>query len=68
MKHLDEAGETYTEHFLFASCVGLLMIFGGLAAIVHAICPWWFARTGSNALQTVNVMLENRRKPMEKPD
>ena len=62
MKHLDEVGETYSEHFLFASRVGLLMIFGGLAAFVHAICPWWFARTGSNAIQTINAMLENRHK------
>ena len=62
MKHLDEAGETYSEHFLFAARVGLLMIFGGLAALVHAICPWWFSRTGSNAIRTINAMLENRHK------
>ena len=62
MKHLNEAGETYSEHFLFAARVGLLMILGGLAAFVHAICPWWFARTSSNAIQAVNAMLENRHK------
>jgi len=66
VKHLDEAGETYSEHFLFAARVGLLMIFGGLAAFVHAICPWWFARTGSDAIKTVNAMLEDRHKVMGK--
>jgi len=66
VKHLDEVGESYFEHFLFAARVGLFMIFSGLAAVVHAICPWWFARTGSNAIQTLNTMLQDRRKTMEK--
>jgi len=66
VKHLDEVGESYSEHFLFAARVGLLMVFSGLAAVVHAICPWWFARTGSNAIQTLNAMLRDRRKTMEK--
>ena len=39
MKHLKNNNETYVSHFLFASKIGLTLIFRGLMFIFHAIFP-----------------------------
>ena len=38
-EHLDLTSETYIQHFKFATCVGISMIYGGIQAIIHAIYP-----------------------------
>ena len=38
-EHLDLTNETYIQHFKFATCVGLAMVYGGIQAIIHAIYP-----------------------------
>ena len=37
--HLVSTNETYIEHFKFAICVGITMIYGGIQALIHAIYP-----------------------------
>lgn len=49
-KHLDSVHESYARHLCFAVCFGVRMIGGGLAAIIHGLCPAVFDRTGSNTL------------------
>lgn len=49
-KHLDSVHESYAKHLCFAMSFGLRMIGGGLAAIIHGLCPAVFDRTGSNTL------------------
>jgi hypothetical protein len=39
MKHLKNNNETYISHFLFASKVGLTLIFRGWLFMFHAILP-----------------------------
>ena len=39
MKHLKSNNEAYSSHFLFASKVGLTLIFRGWLFIFHAIFP-----------------------------
>lgn len=39
ISHLAEVNETYTEHMKFALLLGLQMIWGGLAALCHALFP-----------------------------
>jgi len=39
MKHLKNNNETYFSHFLFASKVGLTLIFRGWLFVFHAILP-----------------------------
>jgi hypothetical protein len=58
--HLEEAGESYAEHFAVASGFGLKMIGGGLACLVHAILPFAFARTGSDTVRGLNRTLCKR--------
>lgn len=59
-RHLDEAGESYGEHFAVASGFGLKMIGGGLACLVHAVLPFLFERTGSNTVRGLNATLCKR--------
>ena len=39
MKHLKNNNETYFSHFLFASKIGLTLIFRGLLFVFHAALP-----------------------------
>ncbi len=39
LDHPAEVGESYREHFGVASSFGVIMIIGGLGAIVHAFIP-----------------------------
>ena len=48
--HPQSVGETYLEHFKFASAFGMNMIVGGLACLIHAIFPFLFKKTGSDYL------------------
>ena len=38
-EHLNLTNETYIQHFKFATCIGLTMVYGGLQAMIHAIYP-----------------------------
>jgi hypothetical protein len=59
-RHLEEAGESYGEHFAVASSFGLKMIGGGLACLVHAALPFLFARTGSDTVRRLHGTLCKR--------
>lgn len=59
-RHLDEAGETYTEHFAVAAGFGVKMIFGGLGCLVHAVFPFLCERTGSETVKDLNGKLGKR--------
>jgi hypothetical protein len=59
-QHLEEAGESYGEHFVVASSFGLKMIAGGLACMVHAVFPFLCQRTGSDAVRRLNATLCKR--------
>lgn len=48
--HPESIGETYWQHFFFASLFGIKMVAAGLACLVHAIFPMFFVKTGSNIL------------------
>ena len=64
-KHPTEIGESYGEHFSAAAGFGLRMIGGGIACLVHAICPFLFERTGSRTVRQLNRQLCNRA---DRPD
>lgn len=49
--HPQSVGETYVEHFLVAWRFGTAMVAGGLACLLHALCPALFERTGSSAIK-----------------
>jgi hypothetical protein len=61
-EHPESVGETYGEHMVRASCFGGRMVVAGLACMVHAVLPFIFVRTGSQAIEELNArMLATRR-------
>lgn len=60
MTHLDEVGETWVEHFLFAARIALILFITSFLVLLHAIFPFWFKRTGSQVIQGLYDLLENR--------
>jgi len=62
-KHLEDVDEGYFEHLGNAAGFGFKMIGGGLACLVHAVLPFAFIRTGSQAIIDLNdAMVLNRHK------
>ena len=50
-EHLDLTNETYIQHFKFATCVGISMIYGGIQALIHAICPGILTKSASTKIK-----------------
>jgi hypothetical protein len=48
--HPQSVGESYFQHFKFASYAGMQMLLGGFACLIHAIFPFVFKSTGSTIL------------------
>ena len=46
-EHPHEAGESYCEHFVYASTTGLKLVGYGVIGIVHGVFPFLFEETVS---------------------
>jgi hypothetical protein len=67
-EHPQSVGETYAEHMARASWFGGRMVVAGLACMVHALLPFVFVRTGSQAIEELNArMLATRRAAGSQP-
>ena len=67
-EHPQSVGETYAEHMARAACFGGRMVVAGLACMVHALLPFVFVRTGSQAIEELNArMLATRRTAGSRP-
>ena len=62
MEHPASIGETYTEHMARAACFGARMLVAGFACLVHAVLPFWFVNTGSDAVSDLHNTLASRRR------
>jgi hypothetical protein len=62
-KHLTESNKTYAEHFAFAFKAGFLLLWAGLASIIHAFLPNVFAFTSRDI---VLGLAEESRKHQQK--
>lgn len=51
LAHPRSVNESYGEHFAVAGRFGVTMLLAGLAALVHAVVPALFVRTGSTAIK-----------------
>ncbi len=49
--HPKAIGETYGQHFIHAGGFGFSMIGGGIACLLHAVCPWLCEKTGSDMIR-----------------
>jgi hypothetical protein len=45
-----------------ASYFGGRMVLAGLACLVHAVLPFMFVQTGSQAIETLNARMQARRR------
>ena len=59
-EHLDLTNETYIQHFKFATCVGLTMVYGGIQAIIHAIYPGILTKAASTKIKKLYNMVSNK--------
>jgi len=60
-EHPASVGESYSRHAAFAAGVGLKMVLGGLACLVHAAFPFLFKTTGSACLKDLSVRINRGR-------
>ena len=61
-EHPESVGETYGEHMVRASCFGGRMVLAGLACMVHALLPFIFVRTGSQAIDELHARMQATRR------
>ena len=54
-EHPATVGESYWEHQRFATGVGLKMILGGLACMIHGLVPFLFVTTGSRTIKALHA-------------
>ncbi len=60
-EHPASVGESYGEHLLRALGFGSRMMLAGAACLVHALLPFLFVRTGSQAIAELHeAMVRNR--------
>lgn len=65
-RHPASVNENYLQHARIASCVGMQMMFAGLACFVHAIFPFLFQQTASKTLCKLNKDFEERNAKRNK--
>jgi len=58
--HLKEAKESYVQHLLAASKIGLMMILGGIQAILHAIIPGILTKSASEKIKKLYKYVSDR--------
>lgn len=61
-EHPYSVGETYWQHFCFASKTGLTLFVIGTALIIHAILPAVFIDYASSAIPKLNETIKARTK------
>ena len=59
-KHLYDAGESYTQHLLFALSIAMKMLVAGMQCFLHALIPGIFKASGSNAIKELYNRINNR--------
>lgn len=61
LSHPRSIGESYGEHALTAGRFGATMVVGGVACLIHAAVPAFFARTASNRVKQLYAQMVARQ-------
>jgi hypothetical protein len=61
-EHPESVGETYGEHLARAFCFGGRMVVAGLACMLHALLPFLFVHTGSEAIDELHARMQATRR------
>ena len=59
-EHLDLTNETYIQHLKFATCVGIIMICGGIQALIHAIYPGILTKAASTKIKKLYSLVSDK--------
>ncbi len=59
-RHLNQTGENYFEHFLFAFATAMWIGMVSLFLVCHAIFPFVFTLTASSNIKKINEVLQKR--------
>ncbi len=59
--HLQAAGESYWQHFRFATTFGLLAAAAGIAALIHAFIPAFCTCTASRIVRHLGHLIDDRQ-------
>ena len=59
-EHLNLTNETYIQHFKFATCVGISMVYGGIQALIHAVYPGILTKAASTKIKKLYNMVSNK--------
>ena len=59
-KHLKEANKTYLQHLVFAFKAGVLLLFAGIASIIHALIPSLFPFVSLKIVQKLSKESSSR--------
>ena len=59
-EHIDLTNETYIQHFKFATCVGILMVYGGIQALIHAIYPGILTKAASTKIKKLYSLVSGK--------
>jgi Family of unknown function (DUF6356) len=60
-RHPASLGESYAAHFGVAARFGVIMVWGGLKTLLHAIVPAWCETSGSDTIRALHLAMVNKR-------
>jgi hypothetical protein len=66
-EHPESVDETYGEHLVRASGFGWRMVVGGLGCMLHALLPFIFVHTGSEAIDELHARMQATRRRAAAP-
>ncbi len=67
-EHLDLTNETYAQHFKFATCIALTMVYGGIQAMLHAIYPGILTKAASTKIKKLYSLVSDRPNNINERD
>ena len=62
IEHIRARNTTYCKHFLVATSMGVDMIKGGFALMIHSVFPNCFESTGSDIIKKLNNDITNSKQ------
>ena len=68
VSHPESVGETWFEHLVHAGWFAGMMLYGGVACLIHAIVPGACEKTGSRVITLLHDRMVVNRVKTPKPD
>ena len=62
MSHLEEAGETYFQHFSRAIILSLNLLIMSIVCLVHSLLPFIFTTYVSDKIREINSYIDQLKK------